>query len=554
MTLLSACSPRPSLTPVVTAEVGVRLPAVRFVEVAQQMGITYRWTIEHKPLRINEANRAGCAFLDYDNDGWQDLLFVGPQGLALYRNDHGRRFIDVTAQSGLSSIHGYWMGCAIGDVDQDGFLDVLITGYKCTAFLRNAGGKKFVDATRAAGFQPIHNRWQLSAGFMDLDGSGALSAVITNYVDFGPHDKQYCEPAPGVISGCSPQGYQREYPQIFRNDGSGHFRDATAESGLAPLHGNAMTVAFADACGSGRMDIYIGNDGKKAELFRNLGGFRFKNIGQESGVADYMNHAIAAMGADWGDYNRDGRPDLAVSAFSDEAYSVCRNEGNGLFTYVSEEAGISGATFRALAFGTKWIDVDNDGWLDLAFANGHVYDNAERVNAAYTFRQPLMIFHNIASKTGREFDDVAPQMAGIGDRPIVGRGLASGDFDNDGKLDLVVADLDGAPLLLHNESSVNNHWVTFDLRCSVLNRFAYGAHVHCRAGHDTWDADVSPASSFLSSSDPRVHFGLGPSVSTIDELKVRWPHGATDTWTNLPADRIHTIRQKAPRVSAQSRP
>lgn len=547
MTSLSACAPRPALPPVSAAEVGAPLSALRFVDVAPQLGITYRWKIEHRPLRINEANLAGCAFLDYDNDGWQDILLVGPKGLALYRNDHGRKFIDVTGDAGLSTIRGYWMGCAVGDVDGDGFLDVLITGYKCTAFLRNAGGKRFVDATRAAGFQPVHNQWQLSAGFMDLDGSGALSAVITNYVDFGPRDKQYCEPVPGVISGCSPQGYRPEYPQLYRNDVAGHFRDITAESGLRPLHGNAMTLAFADTCGTGRMDLYIGNDGKKAELFRNRGGFRFHNTGQESGVADWMNHPIAAMGADWGDYNRDGRPDLAVSAFSDEAYSICRNEGNGAFAYASEETGIAGPTFRALAFGTKWIDIDNDGWVDLAFANGHVYDNAEAINAAYSFRQPLMIFHNIPSSAGREFEDVAPQMPGIADRAIVGRGLASGDFDNDGKLDLLVADLDGAPLLLHNESTVNNHWVTFDLRSSGPNRFAYGAHIRCRAGKEQWDADVSPASSFLSSSDPRVHFGLGPAVTMIDELRVRWSDGSVDTWRDLPSDRIHTIRQKTPR-------
>jgi hypothetical protein len=313
--------------------------------------------------------------------------------------------------------------------------------------------------------------------------------------------------------------------------------------------GKALVVAFADVDADGRVDFYIGNDGTPAELMHNQGGMRFRNVGAESGTAyGPQGDAIAAMGADWGDYDRDGRADLTVTAFSDEPYSLLRNLGEGVFEEAAAATGIADATLHPLGFGAKWVDVDNDGWLDIVFANGHVYDNVDRINPSSTFRQPLQLFHNRqgggSGGGGRRFVDIAPALRGPFVRPIVGRGSAVGDIDNDGRPDLLVVDYEGPPLLLHNQSKNENHWILLDVRGSGANRFAYGARVVARAGNHTWTGQVSPASSYLSSSDPRVHLGLG-TVTRLDTITIFWPSGPRQVLNNVPVDRILRVNEPA---------
>jgi hypothetical protein len=513
-----------------------------FENVAEAAGIGFCFPQQPHPMRIKENVGGGCAFLDYDNDGWMDILFIGTAQVALYRNLGNGRFEDVSAATGMDRHEGFWMGCAVGDYDGDGRQDILLVGYHRLALMHNVTGRRFEDATVRAGLDPNNNRnWSLSAGFMDLDGSGHLALVLTNYVDFGPKDIQYCEVTPGVRSGCPVTRYRPEFTGLWKNPGNGRFRNVTAPSGMGDTHGRAMDLAFADMDNDGRMDIYIGNDGTPAELMRNLGGMRFRNVGMECGIAfGPMGRPVSAMGSDWGDYDRDGKLDLATSAFSDEPYSLFQNLGRGLFGYVSESTGIFGPTFRTLGFGTKWVDVDNDGWPDLVFSNGHVYDNAEQIDSLLTFRQPLQLFHNEPGRNGRWFCDLVPLMNGNIARPIVGRGLATGDFDNDGRMDLLVVDFEGKPLLLHNATENRNHWITLDLRSDGPNHFAYGARVTARAGTRTWVADVSPASAFASSSDPRIHFGLG-DAARLDSLVVRWPDGRKEVLRDIPSDRFLII-------------
>jgi len=514
---------------------------IRFENVAQPAGIHFLWPRQARPLRNLEAFGCGCAFLDYDNDGWQDILLVAKPRVALYHNLRNGRFEDVTETAGISAIQGDWKGCAIGDYDGDGFLDLVLTGYRRLALLKNIGGQRFTDVTVQAGLSPVNrNHWGSSAGFMDLAGHGRLDLVILNYVIFNEHEKQVCEDTPGIVTGCAPSYYRPEFGELWENVGSGRFRDVTAASGFKKTNGKALVVAFADAYGDGRMSLFVGNDGTPADFLRNLGRMRFQNVGVQSGLSHgVQDHLMAAMGADWADYDRDGRMDLTVTDFSNEPYSLFRAIGPGLYEEACESTGLSGPTLKPLGFGAKWLDMDNDGWPDIVFTNGHVYDRTNDVDPSTTFREPLMLFHN---EHGKQFTDLTPKMGGELAQDLLGRGLATGDFDNDGRIDFLVVDYEGEPLLFHNVSQTPHHWITLDIRGSGFNRFAYGAQVTARAGKEIWVGQVSPASSYLSSSDPRVHFGLG-DITTLDTVSIRWSDGRRKVLRNVAADQILRVEE-----------
>jgi hypothetical protein len=517
---------------------------IKFDDIAKRAGLNYVYPKQPRPMRNLEAFGCGCAAFDYDNDGWVDILLVSKPHPILYHNRGDGTFEDVTAASRLDKLSGDWKGVGIGDYDGDGRLDIALTGFRRLCLLRNVGGKRFDDATVAAGLSPSNrNHWGSSAGFMDLDGSGNLALVILNYVVFNAKEPQYCELTPGVKSGCPPGMYKPEFAELWRNNGRGRFTEVSKEAGFAATHGKALVMGFADVDDDGKIDIYMGNDGTPADLMRNLGGLRFKNVGEESGTAGGITgKPFAAMGADWADYNGDGRLDLAVSAFSNEVYALYENRGNGVFAHAEEQTGIAGRTLNPLGFGTTWLDFDNDGWPDLAFANGHVYDNVEHIDAASTYRQPLLLFENQA---GKQFIDITPDMPPEVGRPLVGRGSAVADFDNDGREDLLVVDYEGAPVLLHNVSNTKNHWVTVDLRMEGSNRFAYGAVVTARSGARKWISTVSAARSYLSSSDPRIHFGCG-SATKLDEVSIRWPDSKRQNYQNVSCDRSYRIQRGHP--------
>jgi hypothetical protein len=510
----------------------------RYRDVAGAAGLRFSWGHQGRtPLTNLDTFGCGCAFLDVNGDGRPDILLVGEPACGLFLNRGDGTFEDITARSGLAQVRGPWKGCAVGDADGDGYLDLLLTGYNALRFLRGGPGEKFLDATAASGLSA--QGWGSSAGFMDLEGDGRLDLVIGHYVIFNEHTPQFCEIVRGVKSGCSPQVYEPQFARLYRNDGHAHFTDISAPAAMDTTHGKALAVGFCDFDGDGKTDFYLANDGTAGDMMQNLGGGRFRNVGLETGTAfGERAQAQAGMGVDWGDYDRDGRFDFAVSAFSGEPYSLYHNLGN-TFEHAGARMGISQPTLKPLGFGTKWTDADNDGWLDLVFANGHVYDNVGLIEPGSTYAQPMMLFHNEA---GRPFRDIAAEAGPDLQRPIVGRGLAVGDFDNDGREDLLVVDYEGHPLLLHNETEGLNHWLTLRLCGRPPNSFAYGAVVEARAGTTRWIAQVSPASSYLSSSDPRVHIGLG-AVTRLDSLTVRWPDGARQQVSPPEVDRIIDIRQ-----------
>jgi hypothetical protein len=277
----------------------------------------------------------------------------------------------------------------------------------------------------------------------------------------------------------------------------------------------------------------------------NTGNMRFRNIGSSTGAAYGVapGYPIAAMGADWNDYDGNGRQDLVISGFSNESYSLLGNMGKGILEQHSATTGLASATFKPLGFGTKWLDMDNDGWLDISFVNGHVYDRSEQMRQPQPFRQPTMLFHSQQDYLeGRKFSDIAPRLGGAVAKPILGRGSATGDYDNDGRMDLLLVDYEGEVLLLRNVSKTGNNWIKLDLRSPSTNRFAYGAKVTARSGSRVWRTDVSPTSSYLSSSDPRIHFGLGERKK-LDSITIRWPSGRTQILRNPPINQVIKVEE-----------
>lgn len=532
------------------AETKLDARGIVFADVAQEQGLSHVWPNQPRPMRTNEAFGCGCAAFDFDNDGWQDILLVADPHPVLYHNLKGTQFVDVTEDTGLKRGGvADWTGCAVGDYDGDGRLDVLLTGFHRLALYRNLAGKRFEETTEQAGLDPAnHNHWGASAGFMDLDGDAWLDVVLLNYLEFGPKSKQYCELRPGVRSGCPPTEYPPERGEIWRNAGGGRFELVPLEQAMSLTNGAGLVLAFADLDNDGRMDFYIGNDAHKADLLHNLGDMKFENRGISSGVAYGRElSAMAAMGADWGDFNRDGQLDLAVSNFDQLSFAVFRNQGSLLFTDVAGPTGVERATLPHLGFGTHWMDFDNDGWQDLAFVNGHVYDNTHEINPQSTYRQPTLLLRN---EEGKKFTDIVPAQTSDVARPLVGRGSATLDFDNDGRMDLLAVDYEGPVFLLHNRSQTNHHWLKLSLRGAAPNRFAYGTRAIGRVGKQIWVADVSPASSYLSSKDPRIHWGLG-THDRLDSVTIRWPSGREFVVRDVAADQILTIDETAPTTDAQ---
>lgn len=507
----------------------------RFVKV--DAGLNYRWEAPpHRPLNILDTIGNGCAFLDYNQDGNLDILLVGPK-LALYRGDGKGHFTDVTAAVGLSNLTGHFLGCAVGDYDNDGYPDIYLTGYHTGVLLHNVDGTHFEDVTRASGIQP--QSWGTSAAFADIDGDGKLDLYIGNYVQFDASSQQYCQ-TNGVQTSCPPGAYDGVCGRLYRNLGNGHFADVTKTWGVQSSPGKTLGVAFADFDHSGRQSLALANDEVPGELYLNQGA-SFTNIGATANIS-YSNvgQPQAGMGLDWGDYDNDGRLDLAVMTFATELKPIYHNDSNHLFTDNSSQLGLSSIVSPYVAFGVKWIDVDNDGWLDLLITNGHTADNIADTGQGYTYREPTLLLHN---EQGQRFVRISlPDL----DRPIVGRGLAIGDFDNDGRMDALVVDSEGEPLLLHNETPHAGHWLMLRLIGRKGNRDAYGAEVTVETATRTLFRHCHTDGSYLSSSDPRVHFGLGEE-SVVRKVTIRWPGGGVQTFGNLAADRILTVEEgKAP--------
>jgi hypothetical protein len=519
---------------------------IRFHDVAQAAGIAYRWGHPGRSgLTILDTIGHGCAFLDYNGDGKLDILLVGNDHCLLYRNQGDGTFEDVTDQAFPGAPRQpILLGCAVADYDGDGRPDIFVTGYGRTILYHNEGDGTFRDVTAGSGLEARGaDDWTTSAAWADVDGDGKLDLYVCRYVRFNRSLPQLC-PSPGldghpIMTACGPATYHAEKGSLYRNEGNGHFRDVTVASRLSTAHGNALACMFCDFNADGKPDLYIANDALPGDLYVNQGHGKFRNLGVEAGVAYNDNGAVpSAMGIDWGDYDGDGRFDLVVADFAAQPKSLYHNDGDTRFTQASFPSGLGAATVKSLAFGVAFLDADNSGSLDIVLTNGHVISEIEKVDREQTYAQATQILRNV----GGQFTDISAGAGADFGRKIVGRGIAIGDYDGDGREDLLIVDDEGRPLLLHNDSTPPNHWITLHCLRADSGSPAVGARVTLSAGGRRQIAEVRASGSYLSTNAPEVHFGLG-AQTIADRIEVRWPDGRTEKFAAVAADRSYTITE-----------
>ena len=520
-------------------------PAPLFRDVAQSSGLSVRWgPREPSGLTIRDMMGYGCAFLDYDGDGKLDALFVTNDHLELYRNIGGGRFENVTARAFPGAVsRPYLMGCSVCDYDEDGRPDIFVSGYGQTVLYHNEGGA-FRDVTAGSGLAASGPYdWTTSAAWADVDGDGRPDLYVCRYVRFTPADHQFCTSLGSdgnpVQGACQPTVYAPQKGSLYLNKGNGRFRDVTAQSGLSGTHGNGLGSIFCDFNTDGKPDLYVANDQKPGDLFVNLGHAKFRNVGAESGTAFSSNGGtVAGMGIAWGDYNNDGKFDLLVSNFSGQPKLLFHNQGNGIFVDTAQSAGIVGGSFSSLTFSAELMDIDNDGLLDIFLLNGGVHSLVDKADTALSYRQPSNLFRNLGNG---HFADLSALAGPDVSRKIVGRGAAAGDYDGDGRLDLLVVDAEGVPMLLHNEGH-GNHAIMLRVLKAGGKADAIGARVTLTAGGRRQVRQVCSGGSYLSTDAPELHFGVG-AAERIDAVTVNWPTGATTTYHGLEADHHYRIVQ-----------
>ena len=495
---------------------------------------------------LPETTGAGCAFLDYDNDGWMDIYLVNsgrcdffnpspPLRNALYRNNRNGSFTDVTERAGVGG-GGYGQGVAVGDYDGDGFPDLYVTQYGRSILYHNNGDGTFNDVTEKAGVAAPG--WASSAAWFDYDNDGRLDLFVCRFVDFDKSKNRPCG-AGGKPEYCIPRLYQPMASWLFHNNGDGTFTDVSKSSGIANFPGKAWGVVAADINNDGRMDLFVANDTVANFLFVNRGSGHFEQIGEQAGVAySAEGRARSGMGVDAADFNEDGWVDLFVANIDGEMYSIYENNHDETFDDLALSTDIGKATRMMSGWGLKFFDYDNDGNLDLFLANGNPDDLIETLHPGVTYREPMMLFHN----TGKGFQDVSAQSGPAFAKNLSARGLAVGDFDNDGAVDVLVSVNDGAPVLLRNKVGTQNHWLGVKLIGKKSNPDAVGARITYQAGDLKRSRIKVAGGSFLSSHDPRIMLGCGKRAK-IDWLEVTWPQpaGVRERFTVLPIDRYITI-------------
>jgi hypothetical protein len=522
---------------------------VRFADVtaAAKIGFVHAWTYSpDKP--IVETLGSGVAWLDYDNDGFQDLFFVnGAPGSAnaLYHNNRDGTFTDVTRQAGLggtsdAGARSYRAGVAVGDVDNDGDLDVYVTAFGPNVLYRNNGDGTFTDVTAAARVAGPPTEWSTSAGFFDFDRDGDLDLYVANYLDYRRGVDPYCGTRKaGYRMYCSPTVFDGQADRLYRNDGRGTFTDVSQAAGIANPAGKGLGIALCDIDGDADLDIYVANDQVRNFLYRNNGDGTFVDAAYGAGVGFGPDgRPQGGMGTDCADVSGNGLADLFVANFEQEMAGLYRNAGGGAFEDVSAAAGLR-TSAEPVGFGTKLFDMDNDGDRDIYLTNGHVVDNVALYRPGSSFAQKDLIYENAG---GGRFRDVSAQAGPAVQVPRIGRGLAVADFDNDGALDVVISTQGQAPDLLRNQGVRGRAWIEIRARGKASNRFGLGARVEINASGTHQTGEVNNVASYLSSSDLRLHFGLG-AAKTIERISVRWPSGRTQVLTNVAVNQVLTIQE-----------
>jgi hypothetical protein len=511
---------------------------------------------------IVESMSGGVALIDYDRDGWPDIYFTNAPSVemalhgvkawsALYRNNHDGTFTDVTEKAGVAT--PCWaMGASVGDYNNDGWPDLLVTCFGGVVLYRNNGDGTFTDVTRSAGLGN-DTGWATGAAFGDYDGDGWADLFVSHYVDFHIDDLpafgsgKSCKYL-GVDVQCGPRGLKGSPDNLYHNNGDGTFTDVSVKAGVSdPEHRYGLTAIWSDFDNDGKLDLFVANDGQASYLYQGDGAGKFVDVALISGVAANEDGGEQAnMGVAQGDYLHTGRMSLAISHFDNEYATLYRNEGGMNFTDMSVASRIARGTQGYVGWGDAFVDFSNDGWADFFLANGHVYPQVDSAHTAAKYLEPKFLFLNQRDGT---FKNISSQAGTAIQVPQVSRGVAVGDLFNDGKIEAVVENLVGGPMILRPEGGPHNHWISFQLEGVKSNRLALNARVRATAGELVQLSEVLSGGSYLSQSDLRIHFGLGDH-ERVDKAEVLWPDGKVETLTNLIADRFYSLREGAGVVSS----
>ena len=529
---------------------------VHFTDITQSAGIKFRHNSGREGRKyLPETLGSGAAFIDYDNDGWPDILLINSKDWssrrrtlsALYHNNRNGTFTDVTIGSGLD-VEMYGIGVAVGDYDNDGRDDIYITALEGDRLFHNEGNGKFRDVTKAAG---IHNSsFGTSAAWFDYDRDGKLDLFVANYVQWTPQSDLWCSLDGGTKSYCTPESYKGTQSKLYHNLGGGRFEEVAAKAGLGDADSKSLGVTVWDYDGDGWPDLFVANDTQPNKLYRNNRDGTFKEEGLNAGVA-FGEDGVArgAMGADSGDYDRSGRAHLLVGNFSNQMLGLYHNEGNGLFVDEAPSSTVGRASLLRLAFGVFFLDYDLDGYLDLFAANGHIEEEIGRVQPKVQYRQPPLLFRN--THNGK-FENASTLVGADFSRAIVARGAAYADFDRDGDLDLLITTNDGPAYLYRNDGGNRNHWISIRTVGVKSNRDGIGAivRIETRSGKQ-WNR-VRSGSSYCSQSDLALTFGLGQDTN-VSAIEIEWPSGSRQTLTNIAADKFLVIDEARGVISKTSR-
>ena len=535
----------------------------QLVDITASTGIHFNHLSTPEQRYIVESMSGGVALIDYDRDGYPDIYVTKAPSVemalasktgrsALYHNNHDGTFTDVTDKAGVAT--PCWaMGATVGDYNNDGLPDLLVTCFGGVVLYRNNGDGTFTDVTKPAGLDGDH-AWATGASFGDADNDGWPDLFIAHYVDFNLNDlpkfgsSMTCQ-YHSVAVQCGPRGLKGSPDLLFHNNHDGTFSDVSAQAGVDDPKGFfGLTAIWTDIDGTGHPDLFVANDGEQNFLYRRDRPGHFKNVAEESGIAVNQDGVEQAnMGVAIGDYNHTGRMSFAVTHFSDEYTTLFRNDGNLSFTDASAAAGLAVPTRPFVGWGDAFVDLDNDGWLDFFMVNGHVYPQVNTAGVGTKYREPALVFAN--THDGK-FRDVSQLVGKPVQLPQVSRGLAVGDLFNDGHMELVIENLEGSPMLLRPEGGPRNHWISLTLNGTHSNRLALNARVRVTVGDTVQTGEVESGGSYLSQNDLRLHFGLGASEH-VDKVEVFWPSGATETFNQLAADRFYNITEGEPKPVSQ---